>query len=198
MSIRLCDFILSLIGIIVLLPIFVLVSIAVILESRGGALYRQIRVGKHGKDFVLFKFRTMYLNSDNDGLLTVGKKDSRITRVGFILRKYKLDELPQLINVFIGDMSIVGPRPEVRKYVDLYSEKQKRILLSKPGITDIASIEYYDENELLKNSIDHEKLYIEKIMPAKIELNMLYINNQSIMNYFEIILKTISRIFNRN
>jgi lipopolysaccharide/colanic/teichoic acid biosynthesis glycosyltransferase len=137
----------------------------------------------------------MYRDSDNAGLLTVGKKDRRITRVGLFLRKYKLDELPQLINVLIGNMSIVGPRPEVRKFVNLYSEKQKEILQIKPGITDIASIEYFNENELLENSADHEIFYIEKVMPAKIELNMFYINNQNIKHYFRIIFNTITRIF---
>ena len=195
MTIRFFDLIISLIGIIILLPVFFLTSIAIILESKGGAYYRQIRVGKGGQDFVLYKFRTMYRDSDYAGLLTVGKKDRRITRVGFILRKYKLDELPQLINVLIGNMSIVGPRPEVRKYVNLYSEKQKEILQIKPGITDIASIEYFNENELLENSADHEIFYIEKVMPAKLELNMLYINNQNIRHYFGIIFNTIARIF---
>lgn len=136
----------------------------------------------------------MKKDSDKFGLLTVGEKDKRITRLGFFLRKYKLDELPQLINVFLGEMSIVGPRPEVRKYVDLYNPVEKEILNIKPGITDLASIKYSDENNLLGKSKDPERVYIEEIMPAKIKLSMEYVNNQSVYSYFRLILTTILRI----
>ena len=140
----------------------------------------------------------MRVGADKKGLLTVGDRDPRVTRSGFFLRKYKLDELPQLVNVFVGDMSIVGPRPEVRRYVDLYSDHQKRILHVKPGITDYASFNYIDENEILAQSTDPEYTYIHEIMPAKIELNFKYIDNQSIKEYFKIIFLTAKSIlFNR-
>jgi lipopolysaccharide/colanic/teichoic acid biosynthesis glycosyltransferase len=144
---RIIDIIASSIGIVLLLPIFIIIYLIVVFESRGGGFYKQIRVGKNGNDFGLLKFRTMRSGSDKKGLLTVGGRDPRITRTGYYLRKYKLDELPQLLNVLIGDMSLVGPRPEVRKYVELYNEKQKKVLQIKPGITDFASIEFSNENE---------------------------------------------------
>jgi lipopolysaccharide/colanic/teichoic acid biosynthesis glycosyltransferase len=140
----------------------------------------------------------MRVGADKKGLLTVGDRDPRVTRSGFFLRKYKLDELPQLVNVFVGQMSVVGPRPEVRRYVDLYNENQKRILNVKPGITDYASLYYIDENEILAQSSDPENTYIQEIMPAKIELNFKYIDNQSIKEYFKIIFLTATSIlFNR-
>jgi Sugar transferases involved in lipopolysaccharide synthesis len=137
----------------------------------------------------------MFINADQKGLLTVGSKDSRITKPGQMLRRYKLDELPQLLNVLMGDMSLVGPRPEVKKYVDLYNVSQKNVLSVKPGITDIASIEYINENEILAHSPNPEKTYIEEIMPAKIELNMVYIEHKNIVLYFKIITRTIFKIF---
>ena len=155
----------------------------------------QQRVGKGGKDFSLWKFRTMYPESEKNGPITVGVHDSRITKPGKFLRKYKLDELPQLINVLSGEMSFVGPRPEVRKYVNLYSEEQKKVLSVKPGITDFASIEYADESELLSHSPDPLKTYVEEIMPAKIMLNMGYIEDTSLKNYFRIILLTVRKLF---
>lgn len=157
----------------------------------------QTRVGKNNKDFKLFKFRTMKTDSDKKGLLTVGNTDSRITGTGLWLRKYKLDELPQLFNVLIGEMSLVGPRPEVRKYVELYSHEQLKVLSVKPGITDNASIEYADENELLSKQTEPEKFYISEVMPAKLKINLEYISNQSIAEDFRIILKTFSRIFKK-
>ncbi len=194
---RIFDFIFSLLGIIILLPLFIIISLLVIFNSPGGIFYLQTRVGKNSKDFKLFKFRTMKIDSDKKGLLTIGNMDSRITRIGLWLRKYKLDELPQLFNVFLGDMSLVGPRPEVRKYVDLYSSEQKKVLSVKPGITDNASIEYADENELLSKQADPEKFYISKVMPAKLKINLEYISNQSVAEDFRIIIKTFLRIFRK-
>ncbi len=141
--------------------------------------YLQTRVGLNGKDFKLFKFRTMHKDSDKKGLLTVGGRDPRVTTIGYYLRKYKLDELPQLFNVLFGTMSLVGPRPEVRKYVDLYTKEQQQVLSVKPGITDFASLEYINENDLLAKSSDPEKIYIDEIMPAKLALNSKYIQQQS-------------------
>ncbi|MFN5183298.1 MAG: sugar transferase [Bacteroidota bacterium] len=192
---RLFDIFFSSIGIIFLLPVFFIVAVIIVFTSKGGVFYIQKRVGKNGIDFSLFKFRTMKTGSDSKGLLTVGGRDSRITRVGYYLRKYKLDELPQLLNVFLGDMSLVGPRPEVRKYVNLYNEQQRQVLLVKPGITDFASIEFIDENEILGKSTDPEKTYIVEVMPAKLELNIKYINNQGLFTDIGIILKTILKIF---
>lgn len=164
------------------------------LDSKGGVFYRQLRVGKGGKDFYIFKFRTMKPNSDKQGLLTVGDRDNRITKIGVFLRKYKIDEFPQLINAFIGDMSIVGPRPEVRKYVDLYNDEQKQVLNLRPGITDYASIEFSRENELLAKSENPEKTYIEEIMPTKLQLNLKYINEACLQTDLKIIFKTLKKI----
>ena len=154
----------------------------------------QTRVGRNNKDFKLFKFRSMSVGSDKKGLLTVGENDRRITKVGLFIRKYKFDEFAQLINVLKGDMSIVGPRPEVRKYVELYNNEQKRVLLIRPGITDYASIEYSNENEELAKSDKPEETYINNIMPHKLDLNMKYINNPSIFNYIKIIFFTFLKI----
>jgi lipopolysaccharide/colanic/teichoic acid biosynthesis glycosyltransferase len=185
----------SLLGLIILLPFFVVIAIWIQIDSRGGVFYRQTRVGRYGKDFRLWKFRSMRPDSDKKGLLTVGGRDPRITRSGYFLRKYKLDELPQLINVFTGDMSFVGPRPEVRKYVDLYTEEQRKVLEVRPGITDLASLHYFEENELLAKSADPEKTYIEEVMPAKLRLNLQYIDKANLGTDFGMILKTIGRIF---
>lgn len=191
---RIIDIMASGCGLLVLSPIFLILAIWIKLDSKGPVFYRQVRVGKNGKDFRIFKFRSMVVNADKGSLITVGGRDPRITRSGYYIRKYKLDELAQLINVFIGDMSLVGPRPEVRKYVDLYSEEQKKVLRIRPGITDYASIEYMDENVLLEKSSDPDKTYIEEIMPAKIELNMRYINNPKLYEYFKLIFLTIFKI----
>lgn len=192
--IRFLDFIFSLLGIVILMPFFILVSILIKLNSKGSLIYKQSRVGLNNADFFVFKFRTMKMNSDKSGLLTVGGRDPRITSIGYYLRKYKLDELPQLFNVLIGDMSLVGPRPEVRKYVDLYTNEQLKVLNVKPGITDYASIEYADENEILGGALDPNKVYIQEIMPAKIQLNMRYIQNISLKEYFKIIFLTLKKI----
>ncbi len=191
---RLFDIFLSLIGLILLLPVFLLIAIIIVVDSRGGVFYRQVRVGKDAKDFRLFKFRSMRTDADKKGLLTVGGKDSRITRVGYYIRKYKVDELPQLINVLIGDMSLVGPRPEVRRYTDLYNSEQQKVLSVKPGITDYASIEYSNENELLGKAVDPEKVYIEEIMPAKLKLNLKYIAEQGVITDLKIIWMTFVKI----
>ena len=185
----------SFFGLLILSPILVIIAIWIMFNSKGPVFYKQIRVGQNGIDFGLYKFRSMHTGADKKGLLTVGSRDPRVTRSGYFIRKYKLDELPQLINVLIGDMSLVGPRPEVRKYVELYTEEQKKILCIKPGITDYASIEYANENEILSKSSNPEKEYINKIMPAKIELNLYFINNYTIINYFKIILLTILKVF---
>ena len=191
---RLFDIFFALLGLIILSPVLLLISVLIKLGSKGPVFYRQTRVGLHGNDFKIFKFRTMYLNSDKKGLLTLGDRDPRITGIGYILRKYKLDEFPQLINVLIGDMSFVGPRPEVRKYVNLYSKEDLEILTVKPGITDYASIAYRDEAELMKQSDNPEDLYVKIIMPDKIKLNKLYIKKNNVLTDIKIILKTLVSI----
>jgi len=191
---RLFDIIFSGLGLLFLFPFFVILAIVIILDSKGGVFYKQIRVGKDSVDFSLLKFRSMKIDSDKKGLLTVGGNDPRITKVGCFIRKYKIDELSQLINVFIGDMSLVGPRPEVRKYVDLYSEEQLKVLTVKPGITDNASITYFNENELLGKSDYPEETYINEIMPKKLAFNLSYINDNSFFLDFKIILRTIIKI----
>ncbi len=192
---RITDILFSAIGILVLSPLFIFISIKISFDSKGGILYRQRRVGKNIKDFQLLKFRTMVVNADQQGLLTVGAKDSRITKFGSFLRQYKLDELPQLYNVFIGDMSLVGPRPEVRKYVELYTQQQLQIFSIRPGITDFASIKFSNENELLGMANDPEATYINEIMPAKLELNLKYIREQSLMTDLRILFATMKKIF---
>lgn len=192
--IRLFDILFSLFGLIILSPVLLIVYIFIIIESKGGGFYCQERVGKNGVGFKLFKFRSMRVGADKHGLITVGGHDSRITRIGYLIRKYKVDELPQLLNVLKGDMSLVGPRPEVRKYVDLYTNEQRKVLNVRPGITDYASIEYADENVILGKSDDPDKFYIEHIMPDKIKLNMRYIENHNLKEYFKIIFMTIKTI----
>lgn len=192
---RVFDILMSLVGLVILFPFFILISLWILLDSRGGIFYRQTRVGKNNNDFRLWKFRSMRPDSDKKGLLTVGGRDPRITRSGYFLRKTKMDELPQLINVLVGDMSFVGPRPEVRKYVDLYNAEQKKVLNVRPGITDLASLEYFEESELLAKSADPEKTYIEEIMPAKLKLNLQYIDKANLGTDVGMIFRTIGRIF---
>lgn len=189
--IRFLDFIFSLLGIILLFPVFLVLYFAVRLASKGGGFYKQLRVGRGGTDFYVYKFRSMRIGADKQGLITVGGRDPRITQVGYFIRKYKLDELPQLFNVLKGDMSLVGPRPEVRKYVELYTDEQRKILSVRPGITDYASIEYVDENTILGQADDADKAYVERILPDKIQYNMKYINHRSVKEYFKIIFLTI-------
>lgn len=189
------DIFLSAAGLLLLSPFLTIIVCFILIDSKGPLIYTQIRAGKNNNDFKLFKFRTMYVNSDKMGLLTVGNRDSRITKAGYWIRKYKIDEFPQLVNVLIGDMSFVGPRPEVRKYVQLYTDCQLKVLKVKPGITDWASIKYINESELLLESDDAENMYIQKIMPLKLELNIQYINEASIITDFKIICLTIKKIF---
>ena len=192
--IRFLDVFFSGIGILLLLPILLVIGILIKLTSKGSFLYKQERVGYLNSDFRVLKFRTMKINSDKLGLLTVGGRDPRITNIGSYLRKYKLDELPQLFNVLFGQMSLVGPRPEVRKYVNLYTLEQQNILTVKPGITDWASIIYRKENIILAKSLDPEKDYIEIILPDKIRYNLIFIDNYSIAEYFKIIISTLWHI----
>lgn len=193
--IRSFDIVFSLIGLLILLPFFILIAIFIKLGSTGPVFFVQKRVGKDNVDFNLIKFRTMKLNADKQGLLTVGGRDPRITGIGFFLRKFKLDELPQLLNVLVGHMSLVGPRPEVRKYVDMYTEDQKKVLSVRPGITDNASLEYFNENDLLARSKDPEQTYIKEVMPAKLSLNMKFINSPGLGAYFAIIFRTLGKVF---
>lgn len=192
--IRFFDIIFSIIGLVILSPLFIVLYLLIRIESKGGGFYSQERIGKNDKPFKLYKFRSMRIGSDKKGLITIGEKDNRITKTGFILRKYKLDELPQLWNVFIGDMSLVGPRPEVKKYTDLYTEEQKQVLQVRPGITDWASIKYVDENKILGEAKDPDEAYVNLIMPNKIKLNMVYIQHQTLGEYFKIIFTTFKEI----
>jgi len=192
--IRFFDILFSFLGLIILSPFLFIISLFIVLTTGNSFFFTQKRVGKHNKEFTLLKFRTMRKDSDKTGLLTVGTRDARITKVGYFLRKYKLDELPQLVNVLVGSMSLVGPRPEVRKYVDLYFDEQKRVLEVRPGITDYASIIYRDENKILAQFDEPEKHYIEVIMPQKLQLNLRYIDNYTIKEYFRILLLTLRAI----
>jgi len=191
---RLFDLLFSIVVLILFIPLGIILSLCIIIDSRGGVFYKQERVGKDGTLFHLLKFRSMYVNSAVKGTLTVGD-DNRITRVGSLIRKVKLDEFPQFLNVLIGDMSIVGPRPEVPEFVALYSEEQRKVLSVRPGITDEASLAYFEENKLLATSTDPKTIYIEEIMPAKIAINLAYLENRSLLADITVIGKTILRIF---
>ena len=188
---RAFDFLFTLFILVLFFPIGLLISILILFSSPGGIFYMQERIGRRGFPFKLYKFRSMRIDADQSGKLTVGMKDSRITRVGIFIRKYKLDEFPQFINVLKGEMSIVGPRPEVREFVALYTDAQKKVLEVKPGITDYASIEYFNENELLAASDDPKKTYIEDIMPDKLKINQKYLANPTLSHDLKIIFKTI-------
>jgi lipopolysaccharide/colanic/teichoic acid biosynthesis glycosyltransferase len=192
---RAFDILFSFLGLVILLPVFLVISALIAMDPGGGIFYRQQRVGLEGKLFNLLKFRTMRNGSDKLGLLTIGSDDDRITAIGLRLRKYKLDELPQLINILKGDMSFVGPRPEVLKYVFHYTLDQRKVLSVKPGLTDPASIAYMNENDLLSRAENPEQYYILQIMPAKLELNLNYIGEQNLAKDIVIILKTIGRLF---
>lgn len=191
---RLFDIVFSFVGIVILSPVLVIISLIVALSSKGGSFYKQKRVGKGNKDFTLYKFRSMRVDSDKQSLITIGNKDSRVTPIGYYLRKYKIDELPQLFNVLKGDMSFVGPRPEVRYYVDMYTDRQKQVLNVRPGITDPASIAFRNENELLAQQPNPKQYYITSIMPEKLRINLEYINNRSFSKDIKIILQTIKAI----
>ncbi|HEY6162972.1 MAG TPA: sugar transferase [Bacteroidia bacterium] len=191
---RITDILLSLIGLLILFPFLLLLSIIVLLVDGTPVFYSQVRVGKNGRDFRLYKFRTMVKDADKKGLITVGGRDPRITRTGYFLRRSKIDELPQLFNVLVGDMSLVGPRPEVRKYVERYNAEQLKVLSVRPGITDLASIEYSNENEILGRSADPENVYVNEIMPAKLRLNLEYMARRNFFSDIGIIFKTFFKI----
>ena len=191
---RIFDFIFAIIGLLFLAPLFIIIAILIKIESKGPVLYKQLRVGRYNLDFKILKFRTMDMNADQLGLLTLGHSDPRITKIGYYLRKYKLDELPQLINVFIGNMSFVGPRPEVRKYVKLYNQYQMQVFEVRPGITDMASIEFRNESELLSGQEDPINYYIQEIMPKKIQINLKYLKQRNFLKDFVVILNTFKVI----
>jgi lipopolysaccharide/colanic/teichoic acid biosynthesis glycosyltransferase len=191
---RIFDVFVSATILLIFLPVGIIISVLILVSSPGGIFYRQQRVGKNGKNFGLLKFRTMKPNSDKLGQLTVGMRDPRITKIGYFLRKTKLDEFPQFLNVMRGEMSIVGPRPEVQEYVDLYTDEQQKILTIKPGITDYASLEYFDENRLLGEAENPRETYIHEIMPAKIKLNEKYLANPSLMHDIQIMWKTFRKM----
>lgn len=187
---RAFDIIASGLGLIVLSPLFIILAIWIKLDSKGPVFYRQVRVGLHNKDFRIFKFRSMRVGADKGSLVTIGGRDPRVTRSGYWIRKFKLDELPQLINVFLGDMSLVGPRPEVRHYVDYWTPDQMRVLDVRPGITDPASIKFRNENELMEKADDPEKYYIEVIMQEKIKLYLEYVDHHSFWGDIGLVFKT--------
>ena len=197
MTKRILDIILSFMGIILLSPLFLLIILLIILDSKGGVIYRSRRLGRYQKQFDVFKFRTMHPNSDHLKL-TIGNNDQRITKAGFYLRKYKLDELPQLFNVLKGDMSIVGPRPDVPEYSNYYLSHMPEYYLMKPGITCYSSIYFSNESEIYRNSKDPEKLYINHTIPEKVELDRKYFINQDLLTDISIIFRTFEKIFNNH
>ena len=191
---RLFDILASGLGLVVLSPLFAVLAVWIKADSRGPVFYRQTRVGRDNKDFRLFKFRSMRPDSDKLGLITVGGHDPRVTLSGYYIRKYKLDELPQLINVFKGDMSLVGPRPEVRKYVDMYTPAQMRVLSVRPGITSLASIRYRNENDILAVADDPDRCYVEKVMPDKLAIDLEYVGRATLWNDIRLIFSTFKEI----
>ena len=191
---RLFDVVASGFGLVVLSPLFLVLAIWIKCDSKGPVFYRQVRVGFKNKDFRIFKFRSMRVGADKGSLVTIGGHDPRVTRSGYFIRKFKFDELPQLINVFLGDMSLVGPRPEVRHYVDYWTPEQMHVLDVRPGITDPASIKFRNENELMEKADDPEKYYIEVIMQEKIKLYLEYVEKHSFWYDFGLILKTFKVI----
>ena len=191
---RAFDILFAIVLLLLLLPVFIVFAILVALTSPGGALFRQVRVGRGGREFHLLKFRSMRTGSEAQGQLTIGGRDPRITGVGYFLRKTKLDELPQLWNVLVGEMSVVGPRPEVPKYVALYSAEQREVLRMRPGITGMASIDYIDENELLARAADPERTYIHDVMPAKLALDLRYVREHNLALDLRIIAATVRRV----
>lgn len=194
---RLFDIISSGLGLIVLSPLFAVLAVWIKADSKGPVFYRQTRVGRNNKDFRLYKFRSMRPDSDKLGLITVGGHDPRVTRSGYYIRKYKLDEFPQLINVFVGDMSLVGPRPEVRKYVEMYTTEQMRVLSVRPGITSLASIRYRNENDILAAAADPDRCYIEQVMPDKLAIDLEYVDRATLWNDIKLIFNTFKEIIVR-
>ncbi len=189
--IRFFDLLISFLGILLFSPILVIVSLLIIIDSKLPVFFTQNRVGRYNRDFKVFKFRTMFVDEENNSFLTLNKSGNKVTRIGHFLRKSKIDELPQLVNVLKGDMSLVGPRPELRKFVNMYNDEQREILMIKPGMTDYASIKFFNEDKLLNASDNPEDLYIKKILPEKIILNRLYFRNYSVKEYFKIIFITL-------
>lgn len=190
---RIFDVVSSLIALVLFSPLIIIISLWIAIDSRGGVFYKQIRVGKNQREFGLYKFRSMRPNADKAGQITVGN-DSRVTKVGKFIRKYKIDEVPQLINILKGDMSVVGPRPEVPKYVNMYSAEQLKVLSVLPGLTDYASIEYLDEQKILGAAEDPDKAYIEEVMPAKLKLNLKYISDRGFWLDIKLIFRTLRKI----
>ena len=195
---RIFDILFSLVVLVIGIPFALLIALAIVIDSRGHVIYKQKRVGRDNVDFQLYKFRTMCTDADKGSQITVSDHDSRITTTGTFLRKYKIDEFPQVLNILKGEMSIVGPRPEVRKYVDLYTPEQMRVLTVRPGLTDYASIRYVNENEILAASDNPEETYIHEIMPDKLALNLQYIEEQSIWVDVKIMFMTLKAIVVRN
>lgn len=184
-------------GLLVLSPLFLVLAVWIKCDSKGPVFYRQVRVGRNNRDFRLYKFRSMRVGSDKKGLITIGGHDPRVTRSGYYIRRYKLDELPQLINVFAGNMSLVGPRPEVRKYVDLYTPEQMHVLDVRPGITDLASIRYRHENELLERADDPDRYYVDVIMQDKLRINLEYVADHSFLKDIKLIGMTFRAIVSK-
>lgn len=194
---RLFDILASGLGLLFLSPLFLVLAIWIKLDSPGPVFYRQVRVGRHNKDFRIYKFRSMKVGAEKQGLITVGGHDPRITRSGYFIRKYKLDEFPQLINVFVGDMSLVGPRPEVRKYVDMYTPEQMHVLDVRPGVTSLASIRYRNENELLDKAEDPDQFYIDVVMQDKLAINLEYIRDASFWYDIKLIFQTFWEVISK-
>lgn len=197
MSKRLFDIIFSIIGLVLLFPFLLIIAILIKLDSRGPIFFIQARVGKNNKDFNIFKFRTMRVESDKKGLLTLGNNDSRITKIGYILRRYKIDEFPQLINILKGDMSFVGPRPELRYYVNYYNEDDMKIFQVRPGITGLASLKYRNEVELLKAAKNPEEFFIKTIIPDKLKFNKEYIKRRNLFFDLKLICLTIIKVITK-
>ena len=194
---RFFDLVTSGLGLLVLSPLFLVLAVWIKCDSAGPVFYRQVRVGRNNRDFRLYKFRSMRVGSDRKGLITIGGHDPRVTRSGYYIRRYKLDELPQLINVFVGDMSLVGPRPEVRKYVGLYTPEQMRVLVVRPGITDLASIRYRNENELLEQVDDPDRYYVDVIMQDKLQINLEYVASHSFGGDLKLICQTFKAVVSK-
>ena len=194
---RIFDIVASGFGLLVMSPVFLILAIWIKLDSKGPVFYRQVRVGRKNRDFRIFKFRSMRVGADKMGLITVGGHVPRVTRSGYFIRKYKLDEFPQLINVFIGDMSLVGPRPEVRKYVDLYTSEQMQVLDVRPGVTSLASIRYRNENELLEKVEDSDQYYINVVKQDKLAIDLEYIRNVSFGYDIRLVFQTFWEIIRR-
>ena len=190
---RISDVFASLMVLLLLLPLFLVVALLIVVDSKGGVFYKHVRVGKGGVQFGLYKFRSMVTNADKGSQITIGN-DTRVTKVGRFIRRYKIDELPQLINILKGEMSVVGPRPEVKRYVDLYSKEQLKVLEVLPGLSDYASIKYFDEQKILGLAKDPNKEYIDHVMPAKLNLNLKYIEEKSFLTDIKIIFRTLGKL----